>query len=359
MKVGSGTEARVVDVVMDPEGKLCRRKVKEELDRRRGKVAASPLGPVSIPTSTGTSGSPLKPPSLSKFSSASSPFQRHSDQPNGIRPGIQPMSPSNLSPRGKQLSSSSSSSAHPSGASLPQAPSYVHHHTNTSSSMPPPIHHSLPPRPVQTFVAEPPSSDKGILQAIPQAVKQAKPRGRTEGKSRSRSPSREQQPVSPSARRRDRREASPVPPVGRRGWRSPLDWRDRSITPPPSGSRRAGPSWKSRSPSPNARRRWSPAPRSRSRSGSRSGHQDRHSPVRLSPQLQRHDRRPPRNEEEAEEARHAENIRILAENGHEHVRIKKSAMPRSVKFAELDVRTYFEGFGVDKVRKYTGRPDAV
>ncbi|KAG8988306.1 histone methyltransferase set1 [Tulasnella sp. JGI-2019a] len=369
MKLGTGTAARAVDVVMDPEGKLCKRKVKEELDRRRGVPAQSqPSTSTYSPLKTSNAGTPFhKPVSMPipvpsgtssrsnvPSSSLEAPYHHPTPPSAGISPA--PSSGPSASPTYPRRDSRATPLHISSQLSAPTLP--ITGSTSKHPLPPPPVHHPLPQRPMQAPVLPvAPLMEEGILKAVPQGAKllSKAPRRATRSPSLDRS-------VSPSRGRRER-ERSP-PPI-RRGWRSPLDWRDRSLTPPPHHAHHKR-SWRSRSPSPgpSSRRRWSPGPghgsrspsplrrrpAARSRSRSRSISPDRR---RKSSPHPSHQRRVSKDEDNdgyspsGEE--HVETLRALVTNGHEHVRVKRSAIPRGVKFCEADIRGYFDGFGIDKV----------
>ncbi|KAG8906982.1 histone methyltransferase set1 [Tulasnella sp. 403] len=290
MKVGVGTEAKFVDVVLDPEGKLCRRKVKDELDNRRRTVNQTHSLSVN-----GSSSNTSKPPSPSKpvngtqhanhslpqpptHSHPSSSKSSHRLASNHYTPNVDSPFNSVASSSPPAASTGLNSTHTPLHSILPAlSPSYNPQHASKtpthSSSLqtglnvnlpphPPPhagpsahhmasfAHHPLPPRPVLPSSQSHSGSSAPHPASYPNRPRrdserresdrevQAKGREDREGRDRSRSRSRERH----HDWDRGRKES---PHSSRKHSRSPrLSWANRS---PEVSHRRAG-----RSPSPMA-----------------------------------------------------------------------------------------------------------
>ncbi|KAG8923389.1 histone methyltransferase set1 [Tulasnella sp. 418] len=416
IKVGVGTEGRVVDVVYDPHGKLCKKRVQEELDRRRGLNHHTSSSPSAM--------SPPKPDSPSKdsYTGGGTPRSGLNGLPFNAKHGLPPRPDVHSLPRTHfSHSSSIPSAASPSATSNTTLPTPVHSSipsisplhpsqepSSSSSSRPingnaTPVHPSLPQRP-QVSSNYLNSNAQGIghgsLHPLPQAVQAQREFAKVKERKERRSTTPEWKKRDPSPRRRD----EPVirdwrdPSRSRSRSRSPIitDWRDRSRSRgrsetrswsrEQSRTRSRSHDWRrtTRSPHSERNRSWS-----RSRSGERrstsyydrdrrkpySSRSHRQSPSSLprrpaptSPySSKRRSRSPPTSLSSGSPQKNAkedtDTIRQLAENGHDHVRIKRSALPRVLlaktgtgyEEVETELREYFDAFGVDKVlRDSTG-----
>ncbi|KAG8951170.1 histone methyltransferase set1 [Tulasnella sp. 424] len=294
MKIGVGSEARFVEVILDPEGKAYQQAVKTELARRRDR-------------SNGAS------PARSGVSGESSPVARLNS--SGSSPSTLPVNGSS------------------------------HHPLPSSKSQP---QDGLPPRPpgvTSQDASEPPAGDSSLPQSTSGRRDIEKRAGKSEKSQKRRRA--EASELAPNA------EFEPSLQATEKDETSLLGGPPKHSHPHANGFHKAG-SFASPSPSPGSSRGRPSLPSQRAEEGSElpNNHSRHEGDGPRTPEMSATDITmmaiSPRqsNFNPEEDAQRSRVLRELMMNGNEFMRIKSSSLPRSLKFGEAELKKWFEDAGV-------------